>query len=216
MNELERIKKEKIIAIIRNLSPAETLLTADALYEGGIRVLEVTFSQKKPPQETAVIISSLVRRFQHKMLIGAGTVMTPEQLAAAHQAGARFILSPDCDTGIIRAVKKAGLISIPGALSPTEIAAAWRAGADLVKLFPAEALGLAYIKALQGPLGHIPLSAVGGVNLDNIRDFFSAGVCSVGIGSNIVDVNAVRQENYLQITQTARAYVAAVQDKGEV
>lgn len=210
MSTLEQIKRDKIITIIRGLDLENSLSTVEAMRDGGLRLVEITFNQTSAPSVTANIIASLKQHFQGQMLFGAGTVMTLEQLHAAYEAGAAFILSPNTDFNIIKETKRLGLVSIPGAYTPTEIAAAYEAGADIVKVFPSDAAGPGYIKAIRGPMPHIPLSAVGGVNLENIKDFFLAGVCSVGIGSNIVDKRAVAEKDFDKIRLLSAAYLEKI------
>lgn len=211
MTVFDAILEGKIVAIVRGLSEQEAVQTVQALYDGGITLAEITFDQTKPPQVTADIIRTLCDRFAGRMYIGAGTVMTLEQLHAAHDAGATFIISPNVDVDIIRETKRLGMASMPGAFTATEVALSYQAGADVVKIFPADSVGPQYFRALRAPLHHIPLSAVGGVTLDNIRAFFDAGVCCVGIGGNIVDKQAIRAGDYDKIRRLACAYRARLQ-----
>lgn len=211
---LEIIKQYKVITILRGLEFEQILKTAQALYDGGIRLLEITFDQTAPVEQTGRAIRALNEQYEGKLCIGAGTVMTLEQLRAACEAGARYIISPDTNPEIIRETKRLGLVSMPGAMTPTEVASCYALGADIVKIFPADSLGLSYIKALQGPLKHIPMAAVGGVNLDNIAEFLSAGLSGIGIGSNIADKKAIQSGDYAHITQLAQAYSAAAAKTG--
>ena len=185
---------------------------AEALYEGGVRLMEITFDQADPEclKLTPRMIEALNTRFPD-MLVGAGTVMTREQARAAADAGARFALAPNVDEAVIDEALKHGLVAIPGALTPTEIAHAYNLGAAMVKLFPAGDLGMGYLKALRGPLPHIPLMAVGGVDLKNIADFFKAGAKAVGLGSNIVDNRLIAEGRYGELTGLAKAYTNLIQ-----
>lgn len=210
MTVLDQIKKEKIITILRNVNLEDAIHITEAIRDGGLHLVEVTFDQTAPFSVTADIIRELCKNFQGQVRFGAGTVMTMEQTDAAYQAGAEFILSPNADFSIIRHTKRLGMISIPGALTPTEIAACYHEGADIIKVFPSGSIGPDYFKAVRGPMPHIPLSAVGGVNLDNIRDFFKAGVCCVGIGSNIVDKQAVAAKDFDKIRNLSAAYAKKV------
>ena len=160
MTVLDSILEEKIVVIVRGLSAQEATAAVQAVWEGGLTLAEITFDQQKPVQVTADIIRSLCSQFKGRMHIGAGTVMTMEQLYAARDAGAEFIISPHTDTELIRETKHLGMVSMPGAFTATEVAACRQAGADIVKVFPADSAGPAYLRALQGPLHHIPLSAV--------------------------------------------------------
>lgn len=140
--------------------------------------------------------------------MGAGTVLTPEQVDRAFKAGAEYIISPDTNPEVIKRTVSLGLVSIPGALTPTEIQYAHACGADFVKLFPAGEMGISYIKAVTAPLNHIRLLAVGGVNEDNLADFFKAGIKGAGIGSNIIKKNLLEQKDFKGITKLAGLYSA--------
>ncbi len=199
----------KIITILRGFSLEEILNTASALQDGGIRFIEVTFNQKGYDEDTCNAIASLRDNFPG-LHIGAGTVITNSQLEGAYKAGAEFIISPNTDVAIIRKTKELGMLSMPGAMTPSEIVAAKDAGADIVKLFPSDNLGPPYLKAISAPLNHVPLSAVGGVSLDNIQDFFKAGVYCVGIGSNIADRHAIKRGDFQQIQHLADSYVKKI------
>lgn len=208
MTTFDKILAGGIITIIRGLSPDCAEKTVEAIHAGGLHLAEITFDQTAPPKVTADIIRTLSRQFEGKVLIGAGTVMTLEQLHAAYNAGAAYIISPNADSSVIRETKRLGLLSMPGAYTATEVARCYAEGADIVKVFPSDSAGPGYIKALRGPLHHIPLAAVGGVNLDNIRNFFDAGACCVGIGSNIVSKQAVQAGDFDRIRLLASAYAA--------
>lgn len=212
MTLLEKIYQGKIIAIVRGVPCALMLDTARALLKGGINMMEVTFNQASAEgiRETADSIRLLAKELPDEILLGAGTVMTPEQVDLAKECGARYIISPNVDVDVIRRTKELGMVSIPGAFTPSEIAVAYGAGADIVKLFPAGLMGTAYIKAILGPLSHIPVSAVGGVDDKNIASFFKAGVCSVGIGGSLVDRKAIAAGDFETITQTAKRLVDAL------
>lgn len=208
MTTFDKILAGGIITIIRGLSPDCAEKTVEAIHAGGLHLAEITFDQTAPPKVTADIIRTLSRQFEGKVLIGAGTVITLEQLHAAYNAGAAYIISPNADSSVIRETKRLGLLSMPGAYTATEVARCYAEGADIVKVFPSDSAGPGYIKALRGPLHHIPLAAVGGVNLDNIRDFFDAGARCVGIGSNIVSKQAVQAGDFDRIRLLAAAYAA--------
>lgn len=211
MTVLERILEEKIVAILRGLDFEDTIRTGEAIKNGGIRLMEVPFDQTKPLSYTTDKIRGLCERFGREgVLSGAGTVLTVEQVRAAREAGADYIITPTCNPEVIKETKALGMVAMPGAMTPTEIEQCYRAGADIVKVFPSDNLGTAYIKAVRGPLFYIPLSAVGGVNLDNIQEFFEAGVCSVGIGGNIVNRKLIEAGDFEGITKLAVAYAAKV------
>lgn len=203
---LEILRREKIIAILRGIPGGRVAGTAKALLEGGIRCLEVAFdhTSKEGIRDTLQSIRLLRDQSEPGLLIGAGTVLTPEEVVLAREAGAQYIISPDMNPEVIRLTRSLDLVSIPGAYSPTEAVAAHRAGADIVKLFPAGLLGPEYFRAVMGPLGHIPFSAVGNIDASNLYEFLEAGVTSFGIGGSMVDQEAVREGNFKKLTETAR------------
>jgi 2-dehydro-3-deoxyphosphogluconate aldolase / (4S)-4-hydroxy-2-oxoglutarate aldolase len=207
-NIVETIKQYKIIVIMRNVSIDKIISTAQALYEGGIRLVEVTFNQASATgeKETATAIAMLCQRFKEKMLIGAGTVMNENQVRTAVDAGAKYIISPNTDLQVIKKTIEMNAVSIPGAFTPSEIVSAYAAGASFVKVFPAGEFGTGYLKAIRSPLNHIPLIAVGGIDEHNMEDFFKAGVVGVGIGSNMVNNQLINMEKYADITELAKKY----------
>lgn len=212
MDVRREISKRKLIAIVRGL-PGEALDgLADALLAGGITLVEITFNQRSEAswKDTAAGIERIAKRHQGQVLAGAGTVMTMEQLQMAYDAGARYIISPGADFDIIQRTKALGLISMPGALTPTEVAFAHRAGADYVKVFPAGSLGPGYIRAVKAPLSHIPLMAVGGITESNAAEYLAAGAVGLGVGGNLVNKEWIAGQAYDKITALAKHYVDAV------
>jgi len=205
MSALSQILQHKIIAIIRGADPAEVVKISEALYTGGIRLLEITMNSAEPLR----VIRELTEHFGDRMTIGAGTVIDLDMLHDAVAAGARFVLSPVMDIEVIREAKKLGVVSIPGAYTATEIFTAYKAGADIVKVFPAGSP--AYLKDIGGPLPQIPLMPTGGVSLDNIADFHKAGAVGFGIGSALVDTKKKVTDQYLtELTAKAAAFVEAI------
>ncbi len=206
---IARIQKEKIIAIVRGLPVDMVLKVVQALYDGGIRFVEVTFSQNSPTciEDTCRAIEAIAGRFP-ELYVGAGTVVTMQQLYAAHRAGARYMISPNTNPALIREAKRLGMLAMPGAMTPSEIVEAYEAGADFVKLFPTDNLGAGYIRAIRAPLSHIPMLAVGGVNDENMEEFYRAGVCGFGIGGNIVNKKLIAAGDFAGMTELARRYVA--------
>lgn len=206
------IEKHKIIAIIRNVAPDKLVLTAEALYKGGIRLMEVTFNQKKSDciRETSKMIEILCNHFNHDVCIGAGTVMSTDQAEAAAKAGAKYIISPHTNVDIIRKTGEQDIVSIPGAMTPSEIVTAYNAGADFVKIFPVDDLGVKYIKSICSPLNHIPMLAVGGINENNMKDFLNAGIKGFGIGSSIVKTSLVNGERYNELAVLAEKYTCQI------
>ena len=206
---LERIFEEKIIAIVRGIPSTQIVALARALAEGGVSCIEVTFDQTAP-EDTLASLRAIKSELGDMICLGAGTVMTVEQVEQAAQAGAEYMISPNVDEEVIRETKRLGKVSIPGAMTPTEAAFAYKCGADIVKLFPAGVLGAAYIKAVKAPLKHIPVTAVGNVNVDNCAEFIKAGAVGVGVGGSLVSAKLVEEGKFDEITATARAYVAAL------
>lgn len=209
---LEAIVETKVIAIVRGIPSTQICNLAGAILAGGLRCLEVTFdhSSEGGIEETVRSIRLLSERFGNEIGVGAGTVMTAEEVNLAKEAGAGYIISPNTDEAVIRETRRLELVSIPGAMTATEAASAWSWGANIVKLFPAGILGPDYIKALRGPLGHIPFTAVGGVTPQNTPDFLRAGCVGVGVGGNLVSVKLVSEGKLDEITNTARDYAQAV------
>lgn len=207
---MEKIKNEKLIAIVRGVEPEQCLKVADALYEGGFRLMEITFNQAEPNswENTAGAIRAVGEKYVGRMEVGAGTVISLAQLKLAHAAGAKFIVSPDADPDIIKSTKELGMVSVPGAFTPTEIKAAYAAGADIIKLFPVAQLGPAYVKAICAPLNHIPMMAVGGINADNLKSYLEQGLCGAGIGGNLVNKNWIRDGEFHKITELAANLVS--------
>lgn len=208
---IKAVEDNKIIAILRGISSDKLIPTAEALYKGGIRMLEITYSADgSNNKEVAENIKLLVEHFGDKMYIGAGTVLSAEQVRLTKMAGGIFIISPNTDQKVIFESYICGLVSIPGAYTPSEIVEAHEFGADFVKLFPATNLGADYVKAVKAPLSNVRLLAVGGINEDNMQDYLSAGVCGFGVGANIVDKNLVNECNYEKITALAEKYIKVI------
>lgn len=205
------LKINKIVAILRGVEPDKVLSVAEALYNGGIRLLEITFRQNAPESfvETTTAIKQLSQHFDGKMLIGAGTVLTVEQLEMAHEAGAIFMIAPDTNVNVIKRAKELGMIVVPGAMTPSEVMTAYNSGADYVKIFPAADLGTSYIKAIRGPISHIPMMAVGGVDVSNAADFLKVGICALGVGGTLVDKKAIAAGEYEKLTAVAKELVKA-------
>lgn len=209
---IKSIEENKIIVIVRGVDKENLIPLAEAMYEGGIRLLEITYSATGAvsDEETAANIRMLSDHFEDRMFIGAGTVLSTKQVKLTRDAGGKFIISPDTCKEVIELTSQLGLVSMPGALTPTEIQAAHRFGADFVKLFPVTSLGKEYVKAVKAPLSHIKLLAVGGIDENNMTDYLKAGVSGFGIGSNIVDKKLVASGDYGKITELAKEYVKVV------
>lgn len=210
---IQKVLDKKIIAIVRGLYDEDCLHLAEALYAGGIEMMEVTFDQSHPESldRTSNTIKKLNEQLGDRMAFGAGTVTSVEMLELAESAGAQFIVSPDTNEAVIRKTVADGLVSMPGAMTPTEILAAHSYGADFVKVFPVTSLGVSYIKAIRGPINHIRLLAVGGVNEKNISEFLSAGLVGAGVGGNLVNKQWIANGEFDRITALAKEFVANAQ-----
>lgn len=210
--DVQRVLNTGLVAIIRADDGERLVEVAEAVYEGGIDVVEVTFTVPRVLE----VLAQVSRRLGDRLLLGAGTVLDPESARAAMLAGAEFIVAPNTRPEVIRICRRYDKVVMPGALTPTEVVAAWEAGADFVKVFPADVGGPSYLKALHGPLPHVRLIPTGGVNLETIESFFKAGASAVGLGSALVEKQAVRDGDMKRIRDLAADYVAklkAIRDK---
>ena len=210
--DIKFLQKEKIIAIIRSIPLKDMKKTGDALYKGGIRLIEVAFDHAKPDgiDQTLESLHQLRTSLPEDVHLGAGTVLSEKEVKSAFETGAEFIISPNTDPAVIRKTKDLGMLSMPGAMTPSEIASAYQAGGDIIKLFPADFLGPSYVKALRGPLGHIPLAAVGGISQENIRSWQDVGVQVFGIGSSLVSPVLVCEGRFKELTDRALEFLQIV------
>ena len=203
------IQAEKLIAILRR-PEKETLLPAvRALVKGGLRLIEITFdrSGKWTKEDTCSAISALRNEFGETLFVGAGTVLTEEEVTLAHSAGAQFIVSPDCDPKVVAKTKSLGMVSIPAAFTPTEIALALKSGADFIKLFPAGELSDGYLKMVKAPLSDAKLLAVGGVTKENAAKFISLGFDGVGVGGALYDERLVKARDWEGLFAQAKTFI---------
>ncbi|MBL0847070.1 MULTISPECIES: bifunctional 4-hydroxy-2-oxoglutarate aldolase/2-dehydro-3-deoxy-phosphogluconate aldolase [Mammaliicoccus] len=203
MDTLKIIKETKLIAILRNADPNNILPIVKTLYKAGVRAIEVTMNSPKALESIELIANEM----KGKVVVGAGTVLDAESARLAILSGATFILSPTVNKDTIRMSKKYGAVSIPGALTPTEILEAYEYGGDIIKVFPTTTMGPEYIKDLQGPLPHIPLLPTGGVDLNNVEDFIKAGAVGVGLGSALVNTKVEITDGYYDdLEKTAQSF----------
>jgi 2-dehydro-3-deoxyphosphogluconate aldolase / (4S)-4-hydroxy-2-oxoglutarate aldolase len=208
MSTLQKIVDHKLIAIVRGARPEDTLKIVQSLYEGGIRIVEITMNSPK----ALSAIEMVADEFGSKMAVGAGTVLDSETARSALLAGAQFILSPTLNAETIKLTKRYGAVSIPAAFTPTEILTAYELGGDIIKVFPATTLGPQFIKDIHGPLPQIPLLPTGGVGLHNIKEYLEAGAAGLGIGSSLVNTKQEVTEQYLvDLTEKAKQFVLAAQ-----
>ena len=206
-NFVKEFSEKKIIVVCRGISEEEIVKVATAMYDGGICFMEVPFNQAEPSTfvSTANKIKLVKEALGDKMHVGAGTVITMEQFEIARKAGAEIIVSPTMEEDVITATKEAGLISMPGCTTPSEMTKAYKLGADLIKLFPASVVNLKVIKEISVPLNHLPLVCFGGVSAENIKDVLATGVIGVGMASSILDKQALKDRDYAKITALAKA-----------
>jgi 2-dehydro-3-deoxyphosphogluconate aldolase/(4S)-4-hydroxy-2-oxoglutarate aldolase len=203
---LRRALAGRLVAIVRLRDGAALLEVAAALVEGGITTLEFTLT-------TPGAVEAIERcraRFGETVVVGAGTVLDADGARRCLEAGAQFLVSPGFDPDVIAAARDGGALAMPGAMTPTEILAAWRAGADVVKVFPARALGPRYIADVRAPLPEVRLMPTGGVDATNAAEYLRAGAIGVAVGGNLVDPAAVARADWAALTARARALVDAV------
>ena len=201
--QLDRLLRCGIVAIVRAGRSELLADVAEALLSGGIDVIEITFTVPKAQR----VLEQVADRLGDKILLGAGTVLDAATARAAMLAGAEFFVSPAVNLDVIRLARRYGKLVLPGAFTPTEILTAWEAGADLVKVFPCDTLGPAYLKAVAAPL---PLVPTGGIRLDNAAAFLKAGACALGVGGSLVDAQAVAAGDLARIESLARQFVKVV------
>lgn len=203
---LDRLLQEKIVAIFRGIADKDADQAAQALIDGGIRMMEITLNT----EGATVMIDRWREKFEGQALIGAGTVLDLDMAKEAIAAGAQFLISPNLDESVVAYGREKGVSVWPGVTTPTEIVRAWKAGADAVKLFPLGTLGWKYLAEIRAPLDHIPIIATGGVNIDNIADYFRAGANAVGMGGKLVNLDWVRSGQFELLTERARKFTEAV------
>jgi|SRR5690625_250508 len=199
---MEEIKNQQLVAILRGESIDCLENTADSLYKGGIRILEITMN-------TPGVLKGIERlkRLNPNMIIGAGTVLDPESAKLAIFSGADFLLAPTLNKKTISMANRYNIPIIPGVLTPTEALRAYEYGVKMIKIFPVCELGSNYISDLKGPMPFLDIMSVGGICLKNVKDYLSAGSCSLGIGSSLVDNNLIKSRNFLEIEKRAKTFV---------
>ncbi len=195
-----------IVAVVRSPDSRQLTEVVRALADGGVSVVEITMSVPNALD----VLRQVRQALGDRVLLGAGTVLDPETARAVLLAGAEYIVAPTVNQGVIRLCQRYDKLVMPGAFTPTEILAAWEAGADIVKVFPAEVVGPAFFKALRGPLPHIRLMPTGGVDLTTAAAFLKAGACCLGVGGQLVEPRAVAEGNFDRIRDLARQYAAIV------
>lgn len=203
---LQRIRELGLLAVLRGPSPELTLHMVEALVAGGVYGIEITYTTPNAPE----VVRQLAERFGQTILLGMGTLTRPEQAAEATEAGAQFLVSPHTEPALARAMTATGLPVMMGAFTPSEVMAAYSLGSDVVKLFPGSLGGPDYMKALRGPYPDIPMMPTGGVEKENVADWFAAGAVAVGAGSSLCPKQWALDGRWEEITAVAQEFVTAV------
>jgi 2-dehydro-3-deoxyphosphogluconate aldolase/(4S)-4-hydroxy-2-oxoglutarate aldolase len=205
-DQVELIERDGVIAIVRFERSEDLLHAAKAVAAGGVKIIEFTMTTPGALD----LIAEAARELGEEVLLGAGTVLDSETARAAILAGAEFVVAPTLNLKVIETCHRYSKVVIPGAYTPTEILTAWEAGADFVKVFPAEVGGAAYFRAVRAPLPQIKLIPVGGVTLENTGEFIRAGAAAVAVGSNLVEKRAIADGHFGKLTENARLFVDAI------
>lgn len=208
LEQIQRIKESGVVAVVRKVPIEKVELVARSLISGGVTAIEITLDDP----DALVAIEKVSKYFSDRAIIGAGTVMDPDSVLEAIQAGAEFIVSPHFNPEVVRETLQNGKVSIPGVFTPTEMIRAMDMGADVVKVFPASSLGPQFIKDVMGPFPDVSIIPTGGINLENVSSYIKAGALSVGVGGNLVDKNAIEVLNFEAITRTAKQFVERVKE----
>ncbi|MFM8274203.1 MAG: bifunctional 4-hydroxy-2-oxoglutarate aldolase/2-dehydro-3-deoxy-phosphogluconate aldolase [Gemmata sp.] len=204
--DLQRVTDCGIVAVVRFSSPDPLVEAVKALAAGGVTVAEVTLTVPNALD----VIRAAKRELGDRVLLGAGTVLDPETARAALLAGAEFVVAPNTNVDVIRLCRRYDKLVMPGAFTPTEVLTAWDAGADVVKVFPADVVGPAFFRALKGPLPQVKLMPTGGVDLTTAPEFLRAGAVCLGVGSQLIEPKAVAAGDFARITSLARQYADVV------
>jgi 2-dehydro-3-deoxyphosphogluconate aldolase/(4S)-4-hydroxy-2-oxoglutarate aldolase len=207
-SQLRQVLDCGIVAVVRSPDSQQLVEACRALADGGVTVVEITMTVP-----SALDVLRQVRlALGDRLLLGAGTILDPETARAALLAGAEYVVAPTINLDVIRLCQRYDKLVMPGAFTPTEVLTAWEAGADIVKVFPADVVGPAFFKALRGPLPQVRLMPTGGVDLKTAADFLKAGACCLGVGGQLVEPKAVAERNFDRIRELARQYVAIVKE----
>jgi 2-dehydro-3-deoxyphosphogluconate aldolase / (4S)-4-hydroxy-2-oxoglutarate aldolase len=203
---LEKVKELGLLAVIRGPSPELTIKMVEALIAGGVLGIEITYSTPNAEE----VVQTLSQKFGSSITLGMGTLTKPEQARSAKEAGANFLVSPICEERLIKSMVASELLTMAGALTPTEIFHAYSLGSDVIKIFPGSLGGPAYVKALKGPFPYIPMMPTGGVNAGNLAEWFSTGVVAVGAGSELCPPQLARDGKFDEISKRASEFVQVV------
>ena len=203
---LQKIKDLGLLAVIRGPSAELTVRMVEALVAGGVLGIEVTYSTPNAEE----VVRTLAAKFGNGIVLGLGTLTKPEQALSAKEAGAHYLVSPVCETNLVKSLVQSGLLTMAGALTPTEVLQAYNLGADVIKIFPGSLGGPAYIKALKGPFPYIPMMPTGGVSAGNVAEWFSTGVVAVAAGSELCPPQLAKEGKFEEITRRAAEFVQLV------
>ncbi len=203
---LEKVKALGVVAVIRGPSPELTVKMVQALIEGGVTGIEITYSTPNAEE----VVRTLAGRFGDEILLGMGTLTKPEQAKCAQDAGAKYLVSPVSEPTLVKSMIATGLLTMAGALTPTEVLQVYNLGTDVVKIFPGSVGGPAYVKALKGPFPYIPMMPTGGVSASNVADWFKAGVVAVGAGSELCPPQLAKEGKFADITKLAVEFMKIV------
>jgi 2-dehydro-3-deoxyphosphogluconate aldolase/(4S)-4-hydroxy-2-oxoglutarate aldolase len=206
--QLRQVLECGIVAVVRSPDSRQLVEVARALADGGVTVVEITMTVPNALE----VVRQVRQALGDRLLLGAGTILDPETARAALLAGAEYLVAPTVNLDVIRLCQRYDKLVMPGAFTPTEILSAWEAGADIVKVFPADVVGPAFFKALRGPLPQVRLMPTGGVDLKTAADFLRAGACCLGVGGQLVEPKAVAEGNFDRIRDLARQYTAVVRE----
>jgi 2-dehydro-3-deoxyphosphogluconate aldolase/(4S)-4-hydroxy-2-oxoglutarate aldolase len=204
---LEKVKKLGLLAVIRGPSAELTVQMVEALIKGGVLGIEITYSTPNAEE----VVKTLATKYGEQIVLGMGTLTKPEQAASAVKAGANYLVSPICEPALLKAMVGTGLLTMAGALTPTEVYQAYSLGTDVVKIFPGSLGGPGYIKALKGPFPYIPMMPTGGVSAGNVADWFKAGVVAVGAGSELCPPELAKAGKFAEISQKAAEFVKIIE-----
>jgi 2-dehydro-3-deoxyphosphogluconate aldolase/(4S)-4-hydroxy-2-oxoglutarate aldolase len=205
-HDLKRVLDCGIVAVVRSPDSQQLVEVAKALADGGVTVVEITMSVPGALD----VVRQVRQALGDRLLLGAGTILDPETARAALLAGAEYLVAPTVNLDVIRLCQRYDKLVMPGAFTPTEVLTAWEAGADIVKVFPAEVLGPAFFRAVRAPLPQVKLMPTGGVDLNTATEFLRAGACCLGVGSQMIEPKAVAERNFDRIRDLARQYVGVV------
>jgi 2-dehydro-3-deoxyphosphogluconate aldolase/(4S)-4-hydroxy-2-oxoglutarate aldolase len=206
VDTLEKVKELGLLAVIRGPSPELTVKMVEALVAGGVLGIEITYSTPNAEE----VVRTLSKKFGNSIILGMGTLTKPEQASAAKEAGASFLVSPICEPSLLKSMVASELMTMAGALTPTEVFQAYNLGVDVIKIFPGSLGGPAYIKALKGPFPYIPMMPTGGVSAGNIAEWFSTGVVAVGAGSELCPPQLAKEGKFDEISKRASEFVQVV------